>query len=115
MSTRAIFTVIILLFLAATTDNTRTPNDHAYVISTRVAQRVSANAHTSAASINAPEEKTPLRAIAPRHFEPFLLLLLGSGLFSAGTTIKFLISRRAGHQGVPRRVVVGKQRSGSAA
>ena len=115
MSIRAIFTVIILLFLAATTDNTSTHNDQADVISSRVVQRVSANAHTSAASINSPEERSPIRAIAPRHFEPFLLLLLGSGLFSAGITIKFVISRRAGHQGVPRRVVVGKQRSGSAA
>lgn len=115
MSMRAIFTVIIFLFLAVTTHNARTHNDHSDAISSRVVQRVSANAHTSAASINAPEEKAPGRAIAPLHFEPFLLLLLGSGLFSAGTTIKFVISRRAGHRGVPRRVAVGKPGGGSAA
>ncbi|HSQ19138.1 MAG TPA: hypothetical protein VLR92_02070 [Blastocatellia bacterium] len=30
----------------------------------------------------------------PVHFEPLLLLLLGSTLFSAGTAIKFVVSRK---------------------
>ena len=113
MTIRAIFTVILFLFLAASTANTKVQNGHTNAITDLVVARVSASAPSSPASITGQEDRTPGLAIAAFRFEPFLLLLLGSALFGASGTIKLIISRRAGHVPVPRRAAAEKQSAGS--
>ena len=113
MTMRAIFTVIVFLFLAASTANTRVQNSQTNAITDRVVATVSASAPSSPAPITGQEEKTPGFAIAAFRFEPFLLLLLGSGLFCAGGTIKLIISKRAGHIAVPRRAAAENHGIGS--
>jgi hypothetical protein len=100
MITRAALTLIAFLLLGASAN--KAPVGHASADTDGLA---SAGAHASPASITG-QEVTSETATAPFHFEPLLLLLLGSTLFSAGTTIKLVQSRK-----LDNKSVTGKRRS----
>ncbi len=92
MITRTALTLIAFLLLGASAN--KAPLGHASADTDGLVERSSAGAHASAASITGQEVTGENSATAPFHFEPLLLLLLGSTLFSAGTTIKLVQSRK---------------------
>jgi hypothetical protein len=102
MKNRPTLTVVVFLFLCAVTITAMTAAVYA-AATDGVPELASAPAAT--ASSNPHDQENAARAAHIR-FEPLLLLLLGSTLFSIGTAIKLVLSRTLDNNSVqqpPRR------------
>lgn len=81
-------------FLNTSANDVRAEGKHLRAESAAVAERPTTGSHPAPASVVEQEEVKHASRIALFHFEPLMLLLLGSALFSVGTTIKLVVSRR---------------------
>jgi hypothetical protein len=91
MKVRAPLILVAFVLFGAWTSDVR-KNVQANGNSKGVVERASAaGAQNTPGLISAQETHSPA---TPPHFEPLLLLLLGSTLFSIGTAIKLILSRK---------------------
>ena len=91
MKFRAAIILITFVFVCTSFNEVRKASIHASDKSEGVVERA------SAANTQSPSSLTPSQegySNASLRFEPLLLLLLGSALFSIGTAMKLILSRR---------------------
>ena len=88
MKLKAVLVLIAFLFISGSLEQVRNGSVHASDEPAVSTERMSAQAPSLA---QAKEEHTSKASL---HFEPLLLLLLGSTMFSIGTAIKLVLSRK---------------------
>jgi hypothetical protein len=88
MKLKAVLILIAFLFICGFLEQVRNDSIHASEEPSGITERASAQ-HPNLAP--ATEDHSSKASV---HFEPLLLLLLGSTLFSIGTAIKLILSRK---------------------
>jgi len=92
MKVRAALRLIVFVLVFTSFNEVRQAGTQAGDSSSGVVESAGAvNAQNPSSLAPSQENHTP---IAPFHFEPLLLLLLGSALFSVGTAIKLVLARK---------------------